>query len=560
MPIHLPRVALLALACIPFLAAACGGQQVDRIVYNAHIVTMDPGNPAARAMAIQGDRIVAVGSDEDVRGAYRGATEMDLAGQTVMPGINDAHVHLMSLGQSLMRLNVKDAATPGEVVERVRERVAQTPPGEWIVGWGWDEGAWAANYPDHAALSEASPDNPVYLHGLHGFAGWANAKALERAGVTAATRNPPDGEILRDRRGRPTGILTNRAQALVTSKIPPLSGEQMRAALELGGQECLKYGLTSMQDANVPADMLEAFRDVIADGRLKQRMSLMLAHDDALLETWFAKGPEIDPAHRLHVRNVKLFADGAMGSRGAAFFEPYTDAPNTSGQLRIPEDSLTALTERALEAGFQVTTHAIGDRANHVALNAYERALQAVPSATDARLRIEHAQVVAPDDIPRFARIGVLVGMQPNHCTSDMKWAEDRIGPERVRGAYAWRSISDTGARLSLSSDFPGETHNPFRGMYAALTRQDEQGNPADGWHPEQRLTREAVLRGYTVEAAYAEFEERDKGMLKPGMLADFIVLSHDILTMPVEAFLDVQVDQVFIGGERVYTRTKDEE
>jgi hypothetical protein len=406
-------------------------------------------------------------------------------------------------------------------------------------------------------LSQASPNNPVWITGLHGFAGWANAKALEIAGITRDTPNPQNGEILKDSKtGKPTGILKNAAEGLLTRHILPLSPALTERALTLAGEECLKYGLTTVHDAKVSRPMLEAFRSLAAKRQLKTRIYVMLdGADKELIEPFLEHGPEVDPEHWLTIRCIKVFADGALGSRGAALFEPYSDAPETRGQMTTSQDEIFKLTTRALKAGMQVAIHAIGDRANRITLDAYETALKELPQATDHRLRIEHAQVVALQDIPRFSRLGVIASMQPPHCTSDMPWADNRVGPERIRGAYAWRSFLNAGVRVPLNSDFPGETPNPFWGMYAAETRQSPDGKPEGGWHPEQCLSRKEVLRAYTVESAYAGFEEKIKGQIAPGMLADFIVISDNILTVPSRALLSLRVEQAYVGGNLAFRR-----
>jgi len=547
---------------LPFLLAvfmiACqASPRADRVFFNGRILTMNDVLPAATAFAVRDGVVVAAGDTERIRRDFPGAAQEDLQGKTVMPGIVESHVHLLSLGQSLIELNIEGIKTPDEVVEKVRERAGQTPAGEWITGWGWDEGAWAQRYPANDKLSQAAPNNPVWLRGLHGFAGWANAKALELTGIGRDTPNPPKGEILKDpKTGIPTGILKNDAQALVTRHIPPLSPETMEKALTLAGEECLKYGLTTVHEANVTRGILDVLRSLAAARRLRTRVYVMLdSTDKDLIEPFLQRGPEVDPDHWLTIRCLKIFADGALGSRGAALFEPYTDAPETRGQLTTSQEEIRRLTARALRAGLQVAVHAIGDRANRITLDAYEAALKENPGAPDPRLRIEHAQVVALGDIPRFARLGIISSMQPPHCTSDMPWAESRVGPQRIRGAYAWRAFLDAGVRVPLNSDFPGETPNPFWGMYAAETRRSPDGKPEGGWFPEQCLTRKEILRAYTVESAYAGFEEKIKGQIAPGMLADFLVLSGDVSTLPSGSLLALAVEQTFIGGNRVYRK-----
>jgi len=531
-------------------------ETADLLLTNAHVMTMDRTRPNAEAIAIKGDRITWTGTTAEARRRFAGTSQIiDLHGATVLPGLIDAHVHLLSLGQSLLRLNLKDVTDANEAVALVRQRAANAAAGEWIVGWGWDEGKWAAHYPDNQALSEASPDNPVFLVGLHSFASWTNKKALEISGINRETKDPENGRIVRDEKsGEPTGILLNRAQELVEKQIPPLSLDQAEKAIELAARECIRNGLTSVHDARVSPLMLKAFGELIQQGRMPLRIYAILdGADSALVKDWLARGPEIDPQHRLTIRSFKLFADGALGSRGAALLAPYSDAPQTKGVITTSEAAIYELTRQSLEKGFQVCTHAIGDAANRFTLDAYARALKDSPRSRDARLRIEHAQVLATADIPRFARLGVIPSMQPTHCTSDMGWAEKRVGPERIKGAYAWRSLLSTGVHLPLSSDFPGETLNPFYGIYAALTREDPNGNPPSGWYPAQRLTLTEALRGYTVEAAYSEFEERAKGSIENGKLADLTVIQQDISRLQPKAILSIRVSKTIIGGKVVY-------
>ena len=529
---------------------------VDFLFLNARVITMDPAKPTAQAIAIQGDRIDWVGTTDEARRLFPNPSAViDLHGATILPGLIDAHVHLLSLGQSLLRLNLKDVADEKDAVALVKQRVATAAANEWIVGWGWDEGKWASHYPTNKALSDVAPNNPVFLVGLHSFAAWANKKALQLAGVNKETKDPDNGKVLRDEKtGEPTGILLNRAQELVEKHIPPMTLGQTEKAIELAARECVRNGLTSVHDARVSPIMLEAFRALIRDGRIPLRIYAILdGADEALVNEWLARGPELDPQHRLTIRSFKLFADGALGSRGAALLQPYSDAPQSKGVITTPETEVYQLTHRSLEKGFQVCTHAIGDGANRMVLDAYARALDELPQSPDHRLRIEHAQVLAAEDIPRFVKLGVIPSMQPTHCTSDMAWVEKRVGPERIKGAYAWRSLLATGVHLPLSSDFPGEAVNPFYGIYAAVTRQDPNGNPRDGWNPEQRLTLSEALRGYTIEAAFAEFEEKIKGSIEKGKLADLTIIRQDIGGLKPKEILSIKVLKTFVSGKLVY-------
>jgi len=542
--------------------------RADLVLLNAHVITMNPQQPNAEAVAMSNGRIVWVGSTSEAKTLFGNAAgTVDLGGATVLPGIIDAHAHLMSLGESFLKLDLKGVATPEEAARRVKEKAATVRSGEWILGWGWDEGRWAANYPTHELLTEAAPTNPVFLTGLHSFAAWANKRALLVAGINRNTRDPENGKILRDEKtGEPSGVLINRAQDLVASHVAPLDLDAVKIALELAARECLRNGLTSVHEARVTPIMLQAFRDMVKRDRLPVRVYAMLdGANPSLIDEWLKRGPEIDSQHRLTIRSVKIFADGALGSRGAALFEPYTDAPNTKGMSTTSEGAIYELTRRCLGRGFQVATHAIGDAANHQVLDAYEKALKQFASTNpapstpggvgnDARLRVEHAQVLAEADVPRFAGLGVIASMQPTHCTSDMAWAEKRIGAARIKGAYAWRSVLKTGAHVPISSDFPGETLNPFYGIYAAITRQDPQGKPDGGWYPEQRMTLEEALRGYTIEAAYAEFDEKQKGSIERGKLADLIVISQDITAIAPKELLRISVLKTFVNGKLVYS------
>lgn len=529
--------------------------KAEKIFINGHIITMDENNPEVEAMAVGKGKILLTGTTREIKKNYPDTEVVDLKGKTVMPGIIESHGHLLSLGQSFLELNLEGIESPEKAVEMVRKRVKKTPPGEWIIGWGWDEGAWAKNYPNNNALSKVSPGNPVYLRGLHGFASWVNDKALKIAGIGADSPNPPKGEIIKDRKtGKPTGILTNKAQDLLSKHIPPMSLLQIERALHLALDQCAANGLTTVHEANTSSKMLKALRSMKKKKKLNIRVYVMLdGTDKNLVESFLKKGPEIDDNHMLIIRCIKIFVDGALGSRGAALIKPYSDAPGVKGVIVTPEEALYEITVQSLKSGFQVAAHAIGDLANRITLKAYQRALKQVPKVKNHRLRLEHAQVVALEDINKFAPLGIVLSMQPPHCTSDMPWAETRVGPDRIKGAYAWRSFLNTGVHLTLNSDFPGETLNPFYGMYAAETRQTPEGKPKGGWYPEQCLTRKEVLQAYTVEAAYSGFEENIKGKIKTGMLADFIILSDNILTVPPKKLLSIKVEKTYVGGNQIY-------
>ncbi len=549
---------LLLCTAIICLVSCSRTSQADRIFTNGHIITMNEDMPEAEAFALDEGFIIAVGTNAKIRKAYPLAEEVDLGGKDVMPGIIESHGHMLNLGRIKMRIDLQGINDPREVVQKLRERVAETTPGEWIDGWGWDDGAWKEQMTAIShELSTVSPDNPVWFGGLHGYNGWANAKALEMAGITKDTPDPEGGKIYKDpETAEPTGILANAAQGMVIRLMPALTIEQREKAFEIAGEELLKNGLTSVHDARITRKDLDALRSLKAKKKLKVRYYVMLdCTDEELIEPYLQNGPEIDPDNWLTIRCIKVFQDGSLGTRSALMLEPYSDAPDMLGVSTTSQEEIERLTIRSLQAGIQVATHAIGDRSNRMTLDAYEASIRAVPGAKDHRLRIEHAQVVALKDIPRFKELDIVASMQPPHATSDMPWAEDRVGPERIKGAYAWRSFLDAGVRVPLNSDFPGETLNPFYGMYAAETRQTPEGKPEGGWYLEQCLTREEVLYAYTVESAYSGFEEHIKGQIAPGMLADFIVISDDILTIPSKALLSLKVEQTYIGGQLVYSR-----
>ena len=548
---------LLLCAAILCLVSCTRKPQVDRIFTNGHIITMNEDRPEVEAFAIKKGFITAVGTNEEMRKAYPLAKEVDLGGKDVLPGIIESHGHMLNLGRIKMRIDLQGINDPREVVQKLRERVAETASGEWIDGWGWDDGAWKEQMTAIShELSTVSADNPVWFAGLHGYNGWANEKALEMAGITKDTPDPQGGKIYKDpATGAPTGILANAAQGLVTRLLPPLTVEQREKAFEMAGEELLKNGLTSVHDARITRKDLDTLRSLKAKHKLKVRYYVMLdCTDEKLIEPYLQNGPEVDPDNWLTIRCIKVFQDGSLGTRSALMLEPYSDAPDVLGVTTTPQEDIERLAIRALQAGMQVATHAIGDRSNRITLDAYEGAIKAVPGVKDHRLRIEHAQVVALEDIPRFKELDIVTSMQPPHATSDMPWAEDRVGPERIKGAYAWRSFLDADVRVPLNSDFPGETLSPFYGMYAAETRQTPEGKPEGGWYPEQCLTRKEVLYAYTVESAYSGFEEHLKGQIAPGMLADFIVISDNILTIPSKALLSLKVERTYIGGQLVYS------
>jgi len=553
MPRLLPCLALCLAA--PLAAQQPRTAPADLVVTNARIYTVDETRPVVEALAVRGGRVVFAGSRRGAMTLAGAATRvMDLGGRTVIPGMTDAHAHLLGLGAALRTVDLTGASSYDEVIARVAARAREAPAGSWILGRGWDQNRWPdTRFPTHDALSAAVPDRPVWLERVDGHAGLANARAMRAAGVTAATRDPEGGRVERDGAGAPTGVFVDNAQGLVDRAVPEATREELRASVLAAVKEANRWGLVAIHDAGATRRTIEVYEELARAGRFDLRDYVMVADDSASLDHYFRLGPR-SALHggRLWVRAVKLYADGALGSRGAALLAPYSDDPNNTGLLVSAPEHIRRRTERALRAGFQVNTHAIGDRGNRVVLDAYERALAAVPRA-DPRLRVEHAQVVSPEDIPRFAALGVIPSMQASHQTSDMGWAERRVGAERIKGAYAWRSLLRTGVVIPNGSDFPVEQVNPLIGFHSAVTRQDPQNQPPGGWYPEQRMTRDEALRAMTIWPAYAAFMEKDAGSLSPGKYADFVVLDQDIMEVPAERIMATRVLATYLGGKAVY-------
>jgi predicted amidohydrolase YtcJ len=544
------------------LARAQAAPPADLVLRSAVVHTVDPRTPRAEAVAIRGGTILAVGSNEDVAPHIGPKTVVrDLRGLTVVPGFHDAHAHLLGVGFARLDVDLAGTTSYAEIVERVARAVAGRAPGEWIRGRGWHEEKWSRpapgsvrGFPTHAALSAVSPDHPVVLERADGHAVLANARAMALRGIDRSTPTPRGGEIIRDQAGAPTGVFVDNAVALVepAERTP----REVRQAVELAMDECVAKGVTSLTDAGEPADVLALYRQLGDAGRLRIRVDAMAAGLDTLRAL---EDPEIGRAGGfLTIRAVKLYADGALGSRGAALLEPYADDPGNRGLLVTPRERLLEATRLALEKGFQVATHAIGDRANRIVLDVYEQALAERPDRRDARLRIEHAQILDEADIPRFGRLGVLASMQGIHCPSDRPWAPRRIGMDRVReGAYAWRKLLARGARILNGTDAPVEDLSPIANFHATVTRQDAQGQPPGGFDPGEKLTREEALRTMTLEPAYGSFAEDQKGSITPGKVADLVVLSQDVLAVPDDALMKTEVLATVVNGRFLYESLK---
>ena len=552
-----------ALSLVAFFTLACQSRPATEpatlIVHNAQVYTVHAAQPQAEAVAVRGDRIVLVGTNQAAL-ALRGTNTrvIDAGGATVVPGLQDSHGHFTNLGASLQVLRLRGTTSYQQIVDMVRARAASARPGEWIQGRSWDQNDWAIkDWPTHQQLTAAAPNNPVYLTRVDGHAALVNQAALDAAAITRDTVDPDGGRIVRDPAGAPAGVLIDNAQELVAAKIPAVSPSQLEDQVLLADAEARRLGLTTVHDAGADPTTIAAYKRLIDAGKLKTRLYVMLRGPMSMLEPEFKKGPLINYGnHHLSVRAIKIGADGALGSRGAALLEPYSDEPSASGLMTTPAAEIYAQTLAASRAGFQTCIHAIGDRGNRVTLDVFERVQREVPGARDLRMRNEHAQILDAADIPRFATLNIIASMQTTHATSDMPWVPARIGPQRTQeGAYVWQRLIQSGVVLANGSDFPVEEPNPMLGLYAAITRQDPSGQPATGWMPDQRLSRDDMLKSFTWNGAYASHAEKTLGSLEVGKLADLLVLDKNIMTIAAKEILTTQTLFTVIGGEVVYQK-----
>ena len=540
---------LFAASSVDSGAAGC---EPDLIAVNGRIYTVDPAVPWVEALAVCGERIARTGTTRDIEALAGPATRrLELAGRTVLPGFNDSHVHLTDGGTQLVEVNLRDARTPEETAARLAAYVKTQPRGRWILGGFWDHEAWPQKaLPTRALIDAVTADNPVFIQRLDGHMGLANSVALKLAGITAKTPTPDGGTIVKDAQGEPTGMLKDNAMVLVTRVVPPPKLEEIIEKARAALRHAASVGVTTIQDMTQSGDQLRAYQSLRAAGQLPVRIT---SHQNRDIDSLVAAGIESGFGDDwLRIGGIKLFADGAMGSGTAAFFEPYADDPTTSGLLIQSEQALQEKMRRADAAGFQLVVHAIGDRANAVVLDIIEK-LEREGALRRGRPRIEHAQVVRDSDKARFKSLGVIASIQPSHCIDDMRWAEKRIGRERVTIAYDFKSFVDAGARVAFGTDWFVEPLNPMLGLYAAVTRQFPDGTPQGGWFPEERLSLAQAIEFYTAGSAYGEFTDDRKGRLKPGYLADFIVLSKPIFDVSPRELLDTTVVTTVVGGRVVY-------
>ena len=551
---------------IPFLfvllpVLAWAAAPADLILRGGTIYTLEPDRPVVEALAVRDGRIMAAGAWAEVAPLAAAATVVvDLGGLAAYPGFADAHAHVAGLGKSLESVDLTGCRSEAEALERVRRSVGRTPAGSWIFGRGWDQNRWPTRqFPTHEALSLIAPDHPVVLTRVDGHAVWVNRKAMEIAGVGDRPAAVPGGEIILDAAGRPTGVFVDNAADLVLRRVPEATDADIERRLATAMERCAAAGLTQVHDAGVGARELAVYERLRRAGRMPIRIWARLEGPEAWLREPLARGIVRTPDGLLTARSVKLYADGALGSRGAWLLAPYSDRPDTCGLPVNPPEFLERIARLCAERGFQACTHAIGDRANREILDVYEKVLAPLPDGKARRFRVEHAQVLTDRDIPRFHALGVVPAMQPTHCTSDMAWAAERLGPDRSRYAYAWGSLLRDGNHIPMGSDFPVEEVSPLLGFYAAVTRQDPKGQPPGGWFPEERMSREDALRSMTIWAAEAGFLEDEIGTLRPGKRADLTVCDRDILKVPAAEIPGARVLLTIVGGRVVHDgRPKD--
>lgn len=549
------RIGLLAMTLFAASHPSFGEDTADLLLRHGVFYPVQPPGRVEGSLAVREGRIVYLGPDagaEKLRGPN--TRVIDLAGRAVTPGLIDAHSHLAGLGEALAQVDLVGTTSYDEVIRRVREAAAKVPAGTWVRGRGWDQNDWPdKRFPLHEALSAAVPGHPVWLERIDGHAALVNAAAMKILGIDAAIQDPSGGRFLRDEAGKPSGVLVDNAMGVVAGRLPAPSVDERKRLIAMAARHCLERGLTTVTDMGIGDADYQAYSSLRRADELPIRASLFLTDDEALLTHWFRRGPDIDPEARLQVRGVKLYVDGALGSRGAALVEPYSDDDGNIGLLVSSGDHLAEVSRRAAQTGFQIAIHAIGDRGGVVALDAMESALGG--PGPQARFRLEHAQVLRLQDIDRMARLGIIASMQPTHATSDMPWAGDRVGERRLQGAYAWRRVLSAGGRLALGSDFPVESADPRLGLYAAVTRQDLDGKPTGGWLPGEKLTREEALRGFTLDAAWSLFLEKEVGSLEVGKRADLVVFAQDPMTIPEAEIPRAGVDYTLVNGQVVYER-----
>ncbi len=540
---------LILAAIMSVIACSTPRKTVDLLVKDATVYTVDESFSTCTAFVVRDGRIVDTGSTEEMESRYKASSTLSLEGKFVYPGWIDAHCHFFGYGMNLNAVDVAGTSSVEEIILMLKE-YQKSNPGTWITGRGWDQNDWEVKeFPDRWMLDKHFPDTPILLRRIDGHAAWVNTKALEEAGVTAESKVDGGTLVLKD--GQPSGIFIDNAITLVDSKVPVPNEQEMKAALKEAEQNCFQVGLTSVQDAGLSKSVVQLIDNQHQSGALKIRINAWLSPSEENFTHYVEKGPY--RTDYLSVNTIKLFTDGALGSRGALMIGDYSDDPGNHGLLVTPLDKLEAWSRRAYENNFAVATHCIGDGANRETLKIYASILE---GKNDRRWRIEHAQVIHPDDFHYFGDYNIVPSVQSTHATSDMYWADERVGEERIKGAYAYKQLLDENGWIPNGSDFPVERINPLFGFYASVARKDQEGYPGGGFQMENALSREQALRAMTIWAARAGFEEDLKGSIEPGKLADFVVTSKDLMTAPEAELFSIKVDATCSGGEKVYKKS----
>lgn len=548
------------LVFLSLLLASCSDpSDPGTVVHNVNGYTLNGNGELVQfeALAIRDGKVEQMGADSLILAQFEGFERVDGEGNTLLPGLVDAHAHVMGLGYREMNVNVTGLKSLEETVGEISSFAEANPDREWIVGRGWNQVLWESNeFPTASNLDEIVSDRPVYLTRIDGHAAWANSRALEIAGIDEDTEDPQGGRIVRDDSGKATGILIDTAMNLVEEQIPEYGPEEMREALQLAMESISSYGITSVHDAGIDADTWELYKEAADNGELLTRIYAMIGGTGSAFDQLSENGPiESYADDMLSLRSVKVYTDGALGSRGAAMLRDYHDDPGNSGLLFHDQQELNEMLMKGAEKGYQMNVHAIGDAANRQVLNGFAYVYEQLGEQCDLRHRIEHAQIVAPEDIPRFRELCLIASMQPTHATSDMNMAEDRVGPDRMEGAYAWQAFLDQGTLIAGGSDFPVEHVNPFFGLYSAVTRQDHGGMPPGGWYSEHQMSRIEAFRSFTLDAAAAGHQEQVLGTLEAGKWADFILIDRDLFTVPASEIWQTEVLETWVAGENVYSR-----